>query len=912
MLSSRRKSAGHPQALQLKIPKSISHSATFENHGTSPISKLSIFSQLRSTGPDVADGDTSTSSQDGSTEEMSELDKLEKERRERRIHNHDRNLERIQHEQEELVKHWEEREAYREQRRLAAKLGPREEAHRRRVQQWLQVYFTVSPLWALKRLARLQQCRDTLRLLLAPRLKLRVHLMRKRKRLALQREELLHVMKQPTFQMLSQREFFKMWPEDSLRRMCYKLEPVKFTEGEYIMFDGDPGDRMYFLETGKVDIIIRSKGPSKCRTRRNGFVVATLGPGAHFGEFALLNDEPRMASIQCMEDCTCWTLGKADFRAEIFTRPQTDPLRVSMVENANNRRKMNMRKLYPLTKKQLSAQPEFSGWSVEELEHISAQVQPVVARGEEVIFHEGAVTDCAFFVATGRLQVWKKTRWWRTVMSKEGATPSGSKDGKMWDAELGELLTTLSTGDIFGEIGCVYFEPQPYCVKAITNVDLWQLPRQQWKDVMLRNASHFIQAKAMVNKKRAVWVDPLPCKAVLECDVLRRAFGQKLASKLPCVIEALEPLVLGDGDVVTNTGLLFLVSGCLESRKSRLMVTPGASVGGERFSNTAVADDELKSHGKSEMWLFSLLSYRKLAVEEPNLLDLVPTRKDSQSRNLTKTASFGSSHLRGTAAFQPKAVSSPNADHKFLCGSPVKSAKLLVDRAGDPPRSTTPTSSDLARHDSDLRRHSSESSDANAERGEEPHIPGPKKRIFAASRATHALKFAAGFMPPGFMNNSDAMLDKRRMVPKKIERQATTSLNGENDKALGGSVSRLPLTRHNSFHSDGSNTTPRRSKGTPRGTDSRRGSVRQIAARRGSSIDRVVATPSNAAAKKRSVLQRKPVPLDEEGPSNELEEMARNASSGSTSPTTEAQGNRRRSSHCHKRMVFRQELDRHV
>lgn len=30
MLSSRRKSAGHPQALQLKIPKSISHSATFD------------------------------------------------------------------------------------------------------------------------------------------------------------------------------------------------------------------------------------------------------------------------------------------------------------------------------------------------------------------------------------------------------------------------------------------------------------------------------------------------------------------------------------------------------------------------------------------------------------------------------------------------------------------------------------------------------------------------------------------------------------------------------------------------------------------------------------------------------------------------------------------------------------------
>lgn len=55
---------------------------------------------------------------------------------------------------------------------------------------------------------------------------------------------------------------------------------------------------------------------------RNVGLFSLPGPGAHFGEFALLNDEPRMASIQCMEDCTCWTLGKADFRAEIFTRPQ--------------------------------------------------------------------------------------------------------------------------------------------------------------------------------------------------------------------------------------------------------------------------------------------------------------------------------------------------------------------------------------------------------------------------------------------------------------------------------------------------------------------------------------------------------------------------------------------------------------
>ena len=37
-------------------------------------------------------------------------------------------------------------------------------------------------------------------------------------------------------------------PSPVYLRMAQALAPVKFEKGEYIMLDGDPGDKMYFME----------------------------------------------------------------------------------------------------------------------------------------------------------------------------------------------------------------------------------------------------------------------------------------------------------------------------------------------------------------------------------------------------------------------------------------------------------------------------------------------------------------------------------------------------------------------------------------------------------------------------------------------------------------------------------------
>merc|ERR1719313_334717 len=53
-----------------------------------------------------------------------------------------------------------------------------------------------------------------------------------------------------------------------------------FQPGELIMKQGDPGDEMFFVDTGRVEVIVENGGNTAC--------VAVLGGGSVVGEFSML------------------------------------------------------------------------------------------------------------------------------------------------------------------------------------------------------------------------------------------------------------------------------------------------------------------------------------------------------------------------------------------------------------------------------------------------------------------------------------------------------------------------------------------------------------------------------------------------------------------------------------------------
>ena len=88
------------------------------------------------------------------------------------------------------------------------------------------------------------------------------------------------------------------------------LERKIFYAGHKIFAEGDRGDRAYLIQTGHVDII------------KNEMPLAKLGPGELFGEMALVDDKPRMASAVAADDVSLVIISRETFQEKLS---KTDP-----------------------------------------------------------------------------------------------------------------------------------------------------------------------------------------------------------------------------------------------------------------------------------------------------------------------------------------------------------------------------------------------------------------------------------------------------------------------------------------------------------------------------------------------------------------------------------------------------------
>jgi CRP/FNR family cyclic AMP-dependent transcriptional regulator len=83
----------------------------------------------------------------------------------------------------------------------------------------------------------------------------------------------------------------------------------KIPAGTVLFNEGDRGEEMYILQSGKVKISKRIRGVEK--------TLATLEKGEFFGEMAILNDKPRSASAETIEECEMLMIDRKTFDALI-------------------------------------------------------------------------------------------------------------------------------------------------------------------------------------------------------------------------------------------------------------------------------------------------------------------------------------------------------------------------------------------------------------------------------------------------------------------------------------------------------------------------------------------------------------------------------------------------------------------
>lgn len=70
-----------------------------------------------------------------------------------------------------------------------------------------------------------------------------------------------------------------------------------YRPGEFIFFEGDIDFHFYIVQKGQIQIFTKSTAGHRVN-------IALVSDGESFGEFALLDKQPRSASAQALTDCT--------------------------------------------------------------------------------------------------------------------------------------------------------------------------------------------------------------------------------------------------------------------------------------------------------------------------------------------------------------------------------------------------------------------------------------------------------------------------------------------------------------------------------------------------------------------------------------------------------------------------------
>jgi CRP-like cAMP-binding protein len=111
-------------------------------------------------------------------------------------------------------------------------------------------------------------------------------------------------------EVLRQVPLFSNLDEKDLDQLARQMHERRFPEGAEVTTEGATGAGFFVIIEGNADVSI------------GGEHRATLGPGDHFGEVALIDDGVRSASITAATDLLCYGLTPWEFRPFVEDHPQ--------------------------------------------------------------------------------------------------------------------------------------------------------------------------------------------------------------------------------------------------------------------------------------------------------------------------------------------------------------------------------------------------------------------------------------------------------------------------------------------------------------------------------------------------------------------------------------------------------------
>ncbi len=106
-------------------------------------------------------------------------------------------------------------------------------------------------------------------------------------------------------------------PREELVSLLTSVTPLKFSSGQTVVREGEPGDSLFLIVQGSLRVSTRSEDGQE-------IALAALGAGDFFGEISLLTNRPRTATVTALTEADVLRLDRATVDELRQRHPQID------------------------------------------------------------------------------------------------------------------------------------------------------------------------------------------------------------------------------------------------------------------------------------------------------------------------------------------------------------------------------------------------------------------------------------------------------------------------------------------------------------------------------------------------------------------------------------------------------------
>ncbi|MEA3209890.1 MAG: family transcriptional regulator, cyclic receptor protein [Chthoniobacter sp.] len=119
----------------------------------------------------------------------------------------------------------------------------------------------------------------------------------------------------PEADLLKEVPLFQLLDDHERTELAAQLEVVRFAPGESIFNYGEPGDAIYVISSGEVEVFYKNDTGER-------IVLELATRGDFFGELSMLDNGTRSASVVATQETHALRLGRADLEKFLHLRPQ--------------------------------------------------------------------------------------------------------------------------------------------------------------------------------------------------------------------------------------------------------------------------------------------------------------------------------------------------------------------------------------------------------------------------------------------------------------------------------------------------------------------------------------------------------------------------------------------------------------